>query len=180
MMVVPVDRNVDEAQNIAQKHWQQFRKGGSICTVRNLQLKNHNRDDDGDDAIAECGQTLLWHGSASLVPVQPMTEPCETSQRHACHLGGLTVHTIMVIAGGLALLAACLIVGRFVATVSKGALAFLPLWLIGAGLNMWIGVTRAGYPISAELPIFLLVFGVPAALALCAWRYFNGSSSTRP
>ena len=36
-----------------------------------------------------------------------------------------------------------------------------------------IGVTRAGYPISAELPIFLLVFGVPAALALCAWRYFT-------
>jgi hypothetical protein len=84
-----------------------------------------------------------------------------------------TVHTIMVIAGGLALLFACLIAGRFVGTASRGALAFLPLWFIGAGVNMWIGVTRAGYPISAELPIFLLVFGVPAALALCAWRYFS-------
>src|SRR5262245_42265667 len=84
-----------------------------------------------------------------------------------------TVHTIMVIAGGLALLVACLIVGRFVATASRGALAFLPLWLIGAGLNMWSGVTRAGYPILAELPIFLLVFGVPAVLALCAWRWFR-------
>ena len=64
------------------------------------------------------------------------------------------------------MLVACLIAGHFAATVSRGALAFLPLWFIGAGVNMWIGVTRAGYPISAELPIFLLVFGVPAAL-LC-------------
>jgi len=71
------------------------------------------------------------------------------------------------------LLVACLIAGHFAATVSRGALAFLPLWFIGAGVNMWIGVTRAGYPISAELPIFLLVFGVPAALALGAWRYFS-------
>jgi hypothetical protein len=84
-----------------------------------------------------------------------------------------TVHTIMVIAAGLALLAACLIAGRFAGAVSTGALAFLPLWFIGAGLNMWIGVARAGYPISAELPIFLLVFGAPAALGLCAWRYFS-------
>jgi hypothetical protein len=83
------------------------------------------------------------------------------------------VHTIIVIAGGLVLLVACLIAGHFAATVSRGALAFLPLWFIGAGVNMWIGVTRAGYPISAELPIFLLVFGVPAALGLCAWRYFS-------
>ena len=83
------------------------------------------------------------------------------------------MHTIMVIVAGLALLAACLIAGRFVGTVSTGALAFLPLWFIGAGINMWIGVTRAGYPISAVLPMFLIVFGVPAALALCAWRYFS-------
>ena len=32
------------------------------------------------------------------------------------------MHTIMVIAAGLALLAACLIAGRFAGTVSRGAL----------------------------------------------------------
>jgi hypothetical protein len=53
------------------------------------------------------------------------------------------VHTIIVIAGGLALLVACLIAGRFASTISRGALAFLPPWFIGAGINMWIGVTRA-------------------------------------
>jgi hypothetical protein len=36
---------------------------------------------------------------------------------------------------------------------------------------MWIGVSRAGYSIADELPIFLLIFGVPAvAAALLKWR----------
>jgi hypothetical protein len=45
----------------------------------------------------------------------------------------------------------------------------LPLWLVGPGINMYIGVKRAGYSASAEAPIFLIVFGVPAAVALFAW-----------
>jgi hypothetical protein len=36
---------------------------------------------------------------------------------------------------------------------------------------MWVGVARAGYSVAEELPIFLLIFGVPAALAiLLKWR----------
>ena len=36
---------------------------------------------------------------------------------------------------------------------------------------MWIGVTRAGYSVAEEAPIFLLVFAVPAAMALLVlWR----------
>ena len=62
------------------------------------------------------------------------------------------------------MLVACLIAGHFAATVSRGALAFLPLWFIGAGVNMWIGVTRAGYPISAELPISCLCSACPPHL----------------
>ena len=34
---------------------------------------------------------------------------------------------------------------------------------------MYLGVKRAGYSASEELPIFLVVFGVPAAAALLAW-----------
>src|SRR5262245_60839420 len=113
-------------------------------------------------------------GSASLLPVKPMTEPGNAWQGLACTIWEeFTVHTIMVVAGGLALLVVCLIAGLYAGTASKGALAFLPLWFVAAGINMLIGVTRAGYPISAELPIFLLVFGLPAALALCAWRYLG-------
>jgi len=83
------------------------------------------------------------------------------------------MHTIAVIAGGLALLVACLIVGRFAGATGKAALAFIPLWLIGAGINMWAGVTRAGYSVAAELPIFLLVFAVPAVAAVLVRRYLQ-------
>jgi hypothetical protein len=61
----------------------------------------------------------------------------------------------------LVLLAICVLVGR-----ANGAKLFIPLWLVVAGINMWIGVTRAGYSVAEEAPIFLLVFAVPAAVAL--------------
>jgi hypothetical protein len=56
----------------------------------------------------------------------------------------------MVMAGGLALLAVCLIIGRVTGSMGRGALAFIPLWLIAAVVNMWIGVNRAGYSFSDE------------------------------
>jgi hypothetical protein len=47
---------------------------------------------------------------------------------------------------------------------------FIPVWLAAAGINLWIGVAQAGYS-AEEAPIFLLVFGVPAAVAVfVAWR----------
>jgi hypothetical protein len=51
-------------------------------------------------------------------------------------------------------------------TAVKG---FLPLWLIGAGINMWIGVTRAGYSVADEALVFAVVFAIPAAAALLVW-----------
>lgn len=83
-------------------------------------------------------------------------------------------HTVKVIAAGFALLAVCLLIGR--ATTSPpsggmvlGAKVFLPLWLAGAGINMWVGVSRAGYTVREEAPIFALVFAVPAVVALLLW-----------
>jgi hypothetical protein len=83
-------------------------------------------------------------------------------------------HTVKVIAAGFALLAVCLLIGRVTtfpssAGVVLGAKIFLPLWLVGAGINMWIGVSRAGYTVREEAPIFALVFAVPAAVALLVW-----------
>jgi hypothetical protein len=52
---------------------------------------------------------------------------------------------------------------------------FIPLWFIGAGINMWLGVTKAGYSVAEETPFFLLVFGVPAAVAVVlVWRLGHG------
>jgi hypothetical protein len=82
------------------------------------------------------------------------------------------VHTAIVIGIGFALLGACALVGRFLGGSNglPGALLiFLPLWFIGAGINTYIGVKRAGYSVSDEAPIFLIVFAIPAAIALGLW-----------
>ena len=86
------------------------------------------------------------------------------------------MHTVKVIGIGFALLVGCLIVARMTGNTSqamaRAALIFVGLWLIGAGINMYIGVSRAGYSVADEAPIFLVVFGVPAAVALFVWwRY---------
>jgi len=85
------------------------------------------------------------------------------------------VHTAVVIGIGLAVLAACLVVGRAVggsSALPTAALVFLPLWLLGAAVNMAIGVRRAGYTVAEETPVFLVVFSVPALLALfLRWRF---------
>ena len=82
------------------------------------------------------------------------------------------MHTLKVMAIGIALLVACGAVGygaQGTAGISRAALIFLPLWAIGTGINMYLGIKRAGYSFADEAPIFLLVFAVPAAVALGAW-----------
>jgi hypothetical protein len=80
----------------------------------------------------------------------------------------------MVIGVGLVLLAGCLLVGRLLGgpgALPTAAVIFLPLWLVGAGVNMAIGVRKAGYTVAEEAPVFLLVFGVPALVTLVLhWR----------
>jgi hypothetical protein len=82
------------------------------------------------------------------------------------------MHTIIVLAIGFGLLGLCVIAGRLLGGtpgIATAALVFLPLWLVGAGINMVMGVKGAGYSVADEAPIFLLVFAVPAAAALIAW-----------
>ena len=81
-----------------------------------------------------------------------------------------------VIAGGLVLLGLFLLAGRLlgagapVAGMATAARWFIPVWLIGAVINMWIGVARAGYSVAEEAPIFAVVFAVPAVVVLLvAW-----------
>jgi hypothetical protein len=61
------------------------------------------------------------------------------------------------------------------AGMASAARWFIPLWLVGAGINMYVGVARAGYSVAEEAPIFLLVFAVPAIVAaLVAWGLSRG------
>jgi hypothetical protein len=91
------------------------------------------------------------------------------------------MHTIKVILGGLVLLAVCLLIARSIggpapatalATATK---VFLPIWLVAAGINMWLGVRSAGYSVREELPFLVIVFAVPAGVALLVlWRLTRG------
>ena len=82
------------------------------------------------------------------------------------------MHTVLVIAAGLVLLVLCLFIGRALhgsTGLALGALAFLPLWLVGAALNLYRGVRIAGYSLADETPIVLVVFALPALVALILW-----------
>jgi hypothetical protein len=87
------------------------------------------------------------------------------------------MHTVIVIGIGLVTLVAFVFAGYELSGSSAmvtAALRFLPVWMIGAAINLWIGVSKAGYPARDELPVFGLVFAVPAAIALgFCWRFHS-------
>jgi hypothetical protein len=83
------------------------------------------------------------------------------------------MHTIMVVLGGFLLLGLCLLAGRLMKTMPIAALIFIPIWFGAALVNLWIGVSRAGYSVAEELPIFLAVFAIPAVVALFIWWKFS-------
>ena len=87
------------------------------------------------------------------------------------------MRTALFLVSGFLLLAAVLIVARLFsenfssATVWATAL-FIAFWFLVTAANMWVGVAKAGYSASEELPIFLLLFGVPAIAALVLkWKF---------
>ena len=86
------------------------------------------------------------------------------------------MRTALFLLAGFLLLASFLVLARLFAAHYPGATgwatgSFLVLWLIIAAVNMWVGVAKAGYSAAEELPILLLIFGVPAAAAvLLRWK----------
>ncbi|MEN0037561.1 MAG: hypothetical protein AAGC78_10850 [Cellvibrio sp.] len=88
------------------------------------------------------------------------------------------MHTIMVLTAGFVLLFFCLLVARAFAgpgltPMRRGVQVFIPLWFIVTAVNMWVGVTQAGYTFMQELPLFILNFAVPAAAAVFLWWRFT-------
>jgi hypothetical protein len=80
------------------------------------------------------------------------------------------MRTAIIILGGFALLAACIVgarrFGGTAAPIGSAVAIFIAVWFVVAAINMWIGVARAGYSFREELPIFLVIFLVPAATAI--------------
>jgi hypothetical protein len=77
-------------------------------------------------------------------------------------------HTVIMLLAAFGLL----IVLRL--TVRDGARAtrlFLWLWLLVSAGNLLVGVLYAGYGWAEEAVVWLLVFGVPAAITLATARF---------
>ena len=89
------------------------------------------------------------------------------------------MHMALVILAGAALLGVFVLFGWLwgasLAAMSLAAKIFLPVWLLVALANMWVGVHHAGYTVREELPILFVVFLVPAVIAaVAAWRLARG------
>lgn len=85
------------------------------------------------------------------------------------------MRTAQFLASGFLLLAAFFMMARlfsanFPSATGMATTMFIVLWLLVTGFNMWVGVTRAGYSANEELPVFLLLFVVPAAVAILLGR----------
>jgi hypothetical protein len=87
------------------------------------------------------------------------------------------MRTGLFLLSGFLLLGASLILGKLFSANFPGAataatVLSLAVWLVIAGANMWVGVAKAGYSVAEELPIFALIFIIPAAVAvLVRWKF---------
>jgi hypothetical protein len=85
------------------------------------------------------------------------------------------MHVLMVMLGGLVLLGVFVLFGWLwganAAGMALAAKAFVPAWLLVSAINMWVGVSHAGYSAREEFPILLLVFAGPAVAAgIAVWQ----------
>jgi hypothetical protein len=77
------------------------------------------------------------------------------------------MRTLIFIACGFVLLAACLGTAKLLANgladaMRTATMVFAAFWFVIAAVNMWMGVAKADYSVAEELPIFLLIVGLPA------------------
>ncbi len=89
------------------------------------------------------------------------------------------MHMAMVMGAGVLLLVVFVVFGWLwgasAASMALAAKVFMPVWLLVALANMWVGVTHAGFTVRQEAPILLVVFAVPAVVAaLVAWQMSRG------
>ena len=87
------------------------------------------------------------------------------------------MRTAIIIVGGLVLLGLFALVSWWLGdgpqSTTAAAKVFIPIWLAVALINMWVGVSRAGYSVAEELPIMLVIFAIPAAAAAFVWWRFQ-------
>jgi hypothetical protein len=88
------------------------------------------------------------------------------------------MRTLIIVVIGFVTWGVCLGLAKLLANASAASISiattiFVVVWFLIAALNLWMGVARAGYAFTDELPIFLLIFLLPAAAAIFVkWKFF--------
>jgi len=89
------------------------------------------------------------------------------------------MRTAIFIVCGFLLWGACLaapklLLGAQASSMTAATAVFVALWFAVAAVNLWLGISKAGYSFAEELPIFLLIFLLPAlAAVLVGWKWFG-------
>ncbi len=87
------------------------------------------------------------------------------------------MRTAMILAAGVLVFAGLFLYSRlftqhYPQAVTWATWGFVAAWLAATSFNLWVGVSHAGYSAREELPILLLLFGVPAGVALLVrWKF---------
>jgi len=83
------------------------------------------------------------------------------------------MHIAIVTLGGLVALAMFYVGARmFGWAPATGAIVFIWAWLAASVLNGAVGVLKAGIPVINEAGAFVIIFGIPAAVAwYLAYRF---------
>jgi hypothetical protein len=88
------------------------------------------------------------------------------------------MRTLIIIVIGFVIWGVCLGLAKLLANASPASIniattIFVVVWFLVAAANMWMGMARAGYSLSDEFPIFLLIFLLPAITAVVVkWKFF--------
>ncbi len=69
MVIVPVNAHIHEAQDVAQKNRSDSTQTLKSRVVWHLHFENHDRDNDGQNAITECFESVFSHRFSSNVIV---------------------------------------------------------------------------------------------------------------
>lgn len=88
------------------------------------------------------------------------------------------MHTLRMVVGGLAALGVFILAAKLLGrSAADGARTFILPWLAASVINMLIGVYWASVPLSTEIPVLLVVFGVPAAIAWYLSRWLRNRAA---
>jgi hypothetical protein len=87
------------------------------------------------------------------------------------------MRTAMILVAGLLIFGGLFLYSRYFVehyprATTWATWSFVVAWLAATVFNLWVGVNHAGYSAREELPILVLLFGVPVAVALMVrWKF---------